>query len=125
MDEISHGAAYANEADVELRILTSSRDLDDYDVIALNAISAAVPHSTTDSFRRLIWGAMVTYVFGNKSVDHVLRRYDYLWQRYRECSHAVIPQVAALRKMVTLVDRVANELESRDVGHRFGPVCAK
>jgi hypothetical protein len=114
-----------DEHEVELRVLTSSRDLDDYDILALNMISAAVPHNTTESFRRLIWGAMVTYAFGNTSVDHVLRRYDYIWQRFKRHAYEVTPQILALRKMVITVDRIANALESKNVGDAFGPVCAK
>jgi hypothetical protein len=47
----------------EVRVLASSRDLDDYDIMSTMTLSAAVPHRTTDGFRKLIWAAMVTYGF--------------------------------------------------------------
>jgi len=54
----------------ETRVLDSSPDLDDYEILSVRTLSAAVPHKTTESLRRLVWGAMATYSFGNKSVDH-------------------------------------------------------
>jgi len=50
-------------SDAELHILTASEDLDDYDILAINTLSVAVPYRTTESFRKLIWAAMVTYMF--------------------------------------------------------------
>ena len=68
------------EPDQEVRFLTASHDLDDYDVISTQTLSVAVPYKTTEGLRKLIWAAMVTYIFGNTSVDHVIRRYGGLWE---------------------------------------------
>lgn len=113
------------DAEVEIHVLTSSRDLDDYDVLALQTLSAAVPHKTSDGFRKLIWAAMVTHVFGNKSVDHVLRRYDHLWERFRPHARETSPRILALRNMAAQIDSVAAALETISPGGKVGSVCAK
>jgi hypothetical protein len=113
------------EVDIEIRVLTSTRDLDDYDVLALNTISAAVPHKTSDGLRKLIWAAMVAHMFGNKSVDHVLRRYEHLWERFRPHARETSPQILALRQMAAQVDAIASALERVDPGALIGQICAK
>lgn len=114
-----------DESEIEMHVLTSSRDLDDYDVLALHTISAAVPYRTTESYRKLIWAAMVTYMWGNKSVDYVLRRYDYLWQRFKHHSVERSPKILALRSMVEKIDQLSARLEALKIGDSIGPICAK
>jgi hypothetical protein len=112
------------EADDETRVLYSSGDLDDYDVLSNGKLSAAVPHHTTTSFRRLIWGAIATYSLGNESVDHVLRRYDYEWQQFRD-GITELPQIGALRSVTEIVNTAAHLLEGVDPGTSVGRICAK
>jgi hypothetical protein len=106
------------------RVLCSSDDLDDYDVLFIGTLSAAVPHHTTASFRRLIWGAIATYSLGNESVDHVLRRYDYQWQRFRD-GNTELPQIGALRSVTEIVNTIAHRLDGVDPGTSIGRICAK
>jgi hypothetical protein len=112
------------ESDGEVRVLNSSDDLDDYDILSVRALSAAVPHETTKSFRRLVWGAIATYSLGNESVDHVLRRYDSAWQQFRKGSME-LPQIGALRSMTEIVNFIAHRLEAVDPGASVGRICAK
>lgn len=46
------------KSDPELNVITSSHDLDDYDIVATQTMSVAVPYRTTESFRKLVWAAM-------------------------------------------------------------------
>ena len=72
----------SNDEDLQdLEIITSSNDLDDYDILSTNLMSVAVPHQTSEEFRKMIWAAMVTYSMGNSSIDHVMRRYAFLWEK--------------------------------------------
>jgi hypothetical protein len=112
------------QLDAETRVLSSSGDLDDYDILSNGILSAAVPHNTTDSFRRLIWGALATYSLGNESVDHVLRRYDYEWQQFRN-GNKERPQISALRRVTEIVNATAHLLEDVDPGASVGRICAK
>jgi len=50
-----------SSTDTELRVLTVSHDLDDYDILATNNLSVAVPYKTTETLRKLIWAAMVAF----------------------------------------------------------------
>ena len=113
------------EQDIEVHVLTSSQDLDDYDVLALRNISAAVPHKTSDSFRKLIWAAMVTYAFGNKSIDYTLRRYDWLWEKFKPHARETNPQFLALRAMMVYVDHASSALEKAEAPTSSGQICAK
>lgn len=109
----------------ELHLITSSRDLDDYDVLIVGNISAAIPHEATESLRRFIWGSLVTYQFGNTSIDHVLRRYDYLWERYKADAKGVDPHISLLRTMVKKVNDVSIALEAVEVSGTVAEVCVK
>ena len=108
----------------ELRVLTSSGDLDDYDVLGMNTLSVAVPYETTESFRKLIWAAMVTYVFGNSSVDHVIRRYGNLWEKRKDKSFETDPTLLILRANQEDVARIAKNLEGSETSGS-GPICAR
>ena len=77
----------------DVRIITSSHDLDDYDIIATNLMSVAVPHQTNEEFRKMIWAAMVPYSAGNSSVDNVLRRWKVYWNRRSDKSFQLIQSV--------------------------------
>jgi hypothetical protein len=108
----------------KLHVLTSSHDLDDYDIISSNTMSIAVPHRASNSFRKLLWAAMVTYGFGNTSVDHVLRRYGPLWERTVSRSLQGDPRLAALREIVNAIKQIARELDRvKPIGS--GPICAR
>jgi hypothetical protein len=109
----------------ELRVLTSSRDLDDYDILATMTLSVAVPHKTTESFRKMIWAAMATYGFGNSSVDHVMKRYGYLWDRRENKGFQRDPKTIALRSIASLVDEIAGELAHIAPSVGLGSICAK
>jgi hypothetical protein len=113
------------DPDPELRVLTSSRDLDDYDILAMPMISAAVPHRTTESFRKLIWATMLTYAWGNTSVDYVLKRYAYLWEKKKNKSFQRDPRILALRDMVETVNHVANNLDELKLSGSLGRICAR
>lgn len=113
------------QPDPELRMLVASNDLDDYDILAINTISAAVPHETTESFRKMIWGAMTTYALGNSSIDHVLKQYNHVWERFRVHAFERDPQIIALRKMVAIVDKIAEAVQSQPIQRSTGQVCAK
>jgi len=115
----------ADEAANELRVLTSSRDLDDYDILMTNLLSVAVPHSTTEGFRKLIWAAMVTYGLGNSSVDNVIRRYDHMWDRRKDKSFQTDPRILALRTTAKLIHQIAESLEQTKIEPRLGHICAK
>jgi hypothetical protein len=69
-----------NESDdaVYTQVITSSRDLDDYDILSTMTMSAAAPHHTTERFRKFIWAAMATHGLGNSSIDYVMKRYGRL-----------------------------------------------
>lgn len=114
-----------DEKEVEVRVLTTSRDLDDYDILSIMPISAAVPHQTTESFRKYIWAAMVTYAFGNKSIDHVMSKYDYMWQHFKESAFERNPQILILRELVELIDEIASDLESFEVESSTSKICSK
>lgn len=111
--------------DEDVRLIMSSRDLDDYDIMHVGALSAAVPHEMKESFRKLIWSALVTYQLGNTSVDNVIRHYAPMWERYRQKAPQQKPHVLALRSMMSIVDELAGELERVDVGGSLGRICAK
>lgn len=113
------------ENDTEVRVLTSSRDLDDYDILSLRMISAAVPHKTSESFRKFIWAAMVTYSFGNQSIDYVMRRYDWAWDKYKKGVFERNPRVLILRELVELINGAAARLEKCDKLKTLGHICAK
>jgi hypothetical protein len=108
----------------EVHVLTSSSDLDDYDILSTQTMSVAVPHSTTESFRKLIWAAMAAYGFGNSSVDHVMRRYGHLWDRRKDKSFERDARTLALRGVVTTVKEIADALDRVPVSG-LGQVCAK
>jgi len=110
--------------EADLRVLTSSDDLDDYDVLGMRTLSVAVPYKTTESFRKLIWAAMVTYVLNNSSVDHVLRRYGHLWERRGAKSFEADPALLILRSNQEDIIWVAQRLEEEEA-FDSGPVCAK
>jgi hypothetical protein len=109
----------------DVRVLALSRDLDDYDIVSTMTLSVAVPHRTTESFRKLIWAAMTTYGFGNSSVDHVLRRYGHLWDRRPDKSSQRDPRIVALRAICEIVDIIASSLEKRYIDVPLGALCAK
>jgi hypothetical protein len=108
----------------EEHVLTSSHDLDDYDVLSTNTLSVAVPYRSTESLRKLIWAAMVTYVFGNSSVDHVIRRYGHLWEHRANKSFETAPCLLILRATYEDVAQIANKLETV-VTSRLEHLCAK
>lgn len=110
--------------DTEVRVLTASHDLDDYDILAMNMLSVAVPYQTTESLRKLIWAAMVTYVFGNSSVDHVIRRYGHLWEHRSHKSFESDARLLVLRSTQEDVAHIAERLEKTSVSPRLGAfVC--
>lgn len=111
--------------DSEIRVLTATHDLDDYDILSTNTCSVAVPYQTTEGLRKLIWAAMVTYVFGNSSVDHVLRRYGYLWDRRKERSFETNEQILRLRSTQEDIELIAAKLEKTNISDQLGHVCAK
>lgn len=109
----------------EVRLLTTSHDLDDYDILTMNMLSVAVPYKTTESLRKLLWAAMVTYIFGNSSVDHVIRRYGHLWQHRGDKSFESDPRLLALRSTQEDVTHIAERLEKASTSPKLGHVCAK
>lgn len=109
----------------DVRVVTRSSDLDDYDIISIQSISAAVPHKTTESFRHYIWAAMATYAFGNKSVDHVMRQYDYIWQRVRNGVFEKNPRILLLRSMMEKIQTISNDLEMKETKNELCFVCSK
>jgi hypothetical protein len=113
------------EDDPEIRYLTSSGDLDDYDILSTGNLSVAVPYTTTESLRRMIWAAMVTYGFGNSSVDHVAKRYGHLWERRRDKSFEVDPLLLILRSNQEAIRDIADTLEATKPGSSLGQICAK
>ncbi len=113
-----------NEPKVEMRVITSSSDLDDYEIVSTRTMSVAVPHHTTESFRKLIWAAMATYGFGNSSVDHVLRRYGHLWARRNDKSFEGDARILALRQVVSTIKEIADALDRVAVSSP-GEICAK
>jgi hypothetical protein len=110
--------------EAEVHVLTSSHDLDDYDILSTNTLSVAVPYRTTESLRKLIWAAMVTYIFGNSSVDHVIRRYGHLWERRDNKSFETDPCLLILRATYEDVAHIANKLETVETS-RLEHLCAK
>lgn len=112
-------------SDEEIRVLTASRDLDDYDIISAGALSVAVPYQTTESLRKLIWATMMTYSFGNSSVDHVVRRYGGLWERRTDKSFESDPRILILRSIYEDVAAIAGRLQSVPSSDTLGHVCAK
>lgn len=110
---------------VEIRYLTASHDLDDYDLLSTETLSVAVPYKTTEGLRKLIWAAMVTYVFGNSSVDHVIRRYGHLWDKRTDKSFESDPRVLILRRTYEDVSTIADRLVKVEVTGSIGQVCAK
>ncbi|MBT9596300.1 MAG: hypothetical protein IV094_09980 [Vitreoscilla sp.] len=109
----------------DVRYLTATSDLDDYDILAINALSVAVPYKTTESLRKLIWAAMATYVFGNSSVDHVIRRYGHLWSKRTDKSFESDPLLLILRETQEDITRIAERLEVTGSTTKLGHVCAK
>jgi hypothetical protein len=81
---------------VDIRVITSSRDLDDYDILSTMTMSVAVPHRTTESFRKIIWAAMATYGLGNSSVDYVMKRYGPQWDKTGDKGIQRDPRIVAL-----------------------------
>lgn len=113
------------EPDEEVRFLTASHDLDDYDVISTQTLSVAVPYKTTESLRKLIWAAMVTYVFGNTSVDHVIRRYGNLWEKRTDKSFETDPRILILRTTYEDVASISAQLQGAPSSDTLGHICAK
>jgi hypothetical protein len=111
--------------DPDVRYLTASSDLDDYDILAINTLSVAVPYRTTESLRKLIWAAMVTYVFGNSSVDHVIRRYGHLWNKRTDQSFENDPLLLILRGNQEDIEHIAERLEKTVPTTQLSHVCAK
>jgi len=110
---------------VEVRVITKSRDLDDYDILSIQSLSAAVPHETTESFRHFIWAAMATYAFGNKSIDNVMKNYDYIWQRYKKGVFENNPRILLLRSMTKEIKQAADALEAIEIEDNLSQICAK
>jgi hypothetical protein len=113
------------QRDPELRVLTSSRDLDDYDILSTMTLSVAVPHQTTESYRKMIWAAMATYGFGNSSVDGFLRRYGGLWDKMDDKSFQRDPRIIALRDVTEAVDGIAAALGRVTPSPSLGHICSK
>jgi hypothetical protein len=67
---------------------------------------------------------MVTYVFGNSSVDHVIRRYSHLWGHQANKSFEQDPQLLILREAYEDVAQIAEKLEAITTS-RFEHLCAK
>lgn len=111
--------------DEEVRVLTVSHDLDDYDILAMKMLSVAVPYQTTESLRKLIWAAMVTYVFGNSSVDHVILRYGHLWEHRSDKSFESDARLLVLRGTQEDVALIAERLEKTSVSPRLGHLCSR
>ena len=109
----------------DVHVMMSSRDLDDYDILATMTLSVAVPYKTTESFRKLIWAAMATYGFGNSSVDHVMRRYGFLWDKRADKSFQRDPRIVALREIAETINEIAGALDQVKPAPQLGPVCAK
>lgn len=114
-----------SSANTEVRVLTASHDLDDYDILAMRTLSVAVPYRTTESLRKLIWAAMVTYVFGNSSVDHVIRRYGHLWENRIDKSFESDTRLLILRSTQEDVTYIAEKLEKTSTSKKLGHVCSK
>lgn len=108
----------------DVRIITSSHDLDDYDILSTRLISVAVPHRTNEEFRKMIWGAMVTYSAGNSSVDNVLRRWKGYWENRSDKSFQTDQRIISLREICDIVADLADKLEKVQVAS-LGEVCAK
>ena len=111
--------------EIEVRLLTSSQDLDDYEILSIRTMSVAVPYQTTGSFRKIIWAAMVTYAFGNQSVDYVLRRYGGLWERKKKQSVERDPRVLLLRESSEMIKEISNRLAQYTPSDRLGDICSK
>jgi len=114
----------SNVSEPEERLITSSHDLDDYDIISTNLMSVAVPHRTNEGFRKMIWAAMVTYSLGNNSVDHVMKRYKFLWARRQNKSFQSDVRVISLRETCDAVREIADQLE-KVKSTSLGKICAK
>lgn len=108
-----------------VRRTSRSDDLDDYDILSTINMSAAVPNNSDLEFRRFIWGAMATYAFGNKSIDNVLKRYDYSWQEFKKGAYEQDPLINHLRGMIKIVDRVSYDLQRKEIQKTLGGICAK
>ncbi len=111
--------------EIEFEVLTSSPDLDDYDILTTQMLSVAVPYQSTENFRKLIWAAMVTYAFGNKSVDHVIRRYEYLWDQRKDKSFEQDPNILILRETNETIKLVSDRLEKHITSDQLGEICTK
>ena len=68
---------------------------------------------------------MVTYVFGNSSVDHVIRRYGHLWEHREDKSFEADPRLLVLRATYEDVAEIASALENTSASSQLGHVCAK
>lgn len=106
------------------RIITSSHDLDDYDILSTRLMSVAVPHRTNEEFRKMIWAAMVTYSAGNSSVDNVLRRRKGYWENRSDKSFQTDQRIISLREICDIVAELADKLEKVPVSS-VGEICAK
>lgn len=124
MVNAQNGEEVPPPVDTEVRVLAKTHDLDDYDILTINALSVAVPYQTTESLRKLIWAAMVTYVFGNSSVDHVVRRYGHLWDHHANKSFEKDSRLLILRGTYEDVAQIAEKLETITAS-RFEHLCAK
>ncbi len=111
--------------DESIRTTSISSDLDDYDILSTINMSAAVPSNSDLEFRKFIWAAMATYAFGNKSIDNVLKRYDYAWQEWKKGAYERDPLILSLRGMFRIINKVSYDLEKTKVENSLSSICAK
>ena len=68
---------------------------------------------------------MVTYSFGNQSVDHVMRRYGHLWEERENKSFETDQFLLILRSNNEAIANIADKLEGFSTTDKPGAVCAK
>ncbi len=109
-------------------VIGQERDLDDYDVLTLPMISAAVPYYSDEEYRKYIWAAMVTYAWGNKSVDHTLKYYKKGWEIYKKnYLEQQNPRIILLRELIQTINKISNKLESINTNkkHNLSYICSR
>ena len=111
--------------DESIRTTSISSDLDEYDILSTINMSAAVPSNSDLEFRKFIWAAMATYAFGNKSIDNVMKRYDYAWQEWKKGAYERDPFILSLRGMFRIINKVSYDLEKTKVENSLSSICAK
>lgn len=111
--------------DESIRTTSKTSDLDDYDILSIINMSAAVPSNSDLEFRKFIWAAMATYALGNKSIDNVMKRYDYAWKKWKKGAYERDPLILSLREMSLIINKVSYDLDKIEIENTLGSICAK